>query len=93
MRSCGPPGRRGGGRDCPGVRTVEGFLVDAAFFRSLQRQDYSYDGSPVDTNYKVEPGFNFEVDVRVAQDLEAGGAIVWVLLGWCIAVELGDEAV
>lgn len=52
-----------------------------------------YNHAPVDANYVVEPWLDGELEVGVAQDLEAETAVGFSCLGRRITVETGYESV
>lgn len=53
----------------------------------------AYDGAPIDADDEVEPGLDGELQVGVAQHLEAKQALLLLLLAGVVAVKAGYEAV
>lgn len=43
--------------------------------------EVSYNDTPIDSNYKVKPWLESELEIRVSQDLETERAVVGIVVG------------
>ena len=84
-RSSAPLARKESGRDYPAPILAPGRLLVAQGIRM-------YNWPSIDSNNVIEPGLDWQLEVRVPQDLKAERvAVVLTLRG--VAVQAGHEAV